>query len=647
MCQCSSELHFISTTCDDGFYPYGDMCQCSFELHFISTHTVITTKLIFGLCQCSFELHFISTKTENYATIDPDNFFPTPAALADQMLGYVDFKGVKTILEPSAGKGDLVEAIMRKAYKQSDWHIDCVEIDPGLQSILKHHFTEEYFREKYADLYQEYKELDYHSAKTYEDENLFKRYIELRDILDSFSHTGQIRLVSDDFLSYHPAYQYDLIVMNPPFDRGAEHLVHAIELTKDHGGRIVCLLNAETIRNPYSKIRKLLKSMLEKYDATVDFVSDAFKEAERKTDVEIAIIYLNIPKIVRESTIFSKLQEAEKQKQSEHPDYAELVSSDPIEAIITMYNTEIAAGLQLIQEFEALKPHLNQSFGKDNDCMLTLALHTVGSGYPSVTPNTFVRNVRKKYWEALFQNKKFTGLLTSNLQNKYHNMVGDMVNYEFNEFNISRIRAEMNAEMVRGVEDTIMDLFEKLTTTHCYHASVLNENIHYYNGWKTNKAYMVNKKCIVPTYGMYSQWSGKLDSYKAYSFLSDIEKALNYLDGGLTREVNLEWQLRSAIDNGITRNIQLKYFKVSFYKKGTTHIVFTNQELVDRLNLYASQRKGWLPPAYGKVKYEEMTQEEKDVIDSFQGKSAYEKIMETGAWKMQIGNLPEIQHIGA
>lgn len=370
-----------------------------------------------------------------------------------------------------------------------------------------------------------------------------------------------------------------------------------------------------------------MKSTLDKYDAAIDFLSDAFKDAERKTNVEIAIVYLNIPHVVHESNIFSKLQKAEEQKQMESPDYAELVSSDPVEAIIAMYNTEIAAGMQLIQEFNALKPHLNRSFGENTSCMLTLSIEETGKHRSSVTPNQFVRCVREKYWRALFQNKKFTGLLTSNLQNKYQNMVRDMVNYEFNSFNISRIRAEMNAEMVRGVEDTIMDLFDKLTVRHCYNDSVLNENVHYYNGWKTNKAYMVNKKCIVPTYGMYSQWSQKLDYHKAFGFLSDIEKALNYLDGGLTREVNLDQTLRQAIESGNTRNIELKYFKVSFFKKGTTHIVFTNQELVNRLNVFVSQGKGWLPPSYGKKHYKDMEKEEQDVIDSFQGKEVYEKVM--------------------
>ena len=37
LCQCSSELHFISTLGESKNYGFGIVCQCSSELHFIST----------------------------------------------------------------------------------------------------------------------------------------------------------------------------------------------------------------------------------------------------------------------------------------------------------------------------------------------------------------------------------------------------------------------------------------------------------------------------------------------------------------------------------------------------------------------------------------------------------------------------------
>ena len=122
----------------------------------------------------------------------------------------------------------------------------------------------------------------------------------------------------------------------------------------------------------------------------------------------------------------------------------------------------------------------------------------------------------------------------------------------------------------------------------------------------------------------FSIWSGKFDpNYQIKSQLADIEKALNYLDGGLTDGRDMELCLRAAAETGQTRKIQLKYFYVTFYKKGTCHIEFTNEDLLKKLNIFGSQQKKWLPPGYGKKTYDEMLSEEKVVIDEFEGKDNY------------------------
>jgi ribonuclease HIII len=38
-------------------------------------------------------------------------------------------------------------------------------------------------------------------------------------------------------------------------------------------------------------------------------------------------------------------------------------------------------------------------------------------------------------------------------------------------------------------------------------------------------------------------------------------------------------------------------------------------------------KKGWLPPSYGKVKYNDMSKEEKIIIDEFEGKEVYNKVV--------------------
>ena len=40
-------------------------------------------------------------------------------------------------------------------------------------------------------------------------------------------------------------------------------------------------------------------------------------------------------------------------------------------------------------------------------------------------------------------------------------------------------------------------------------------------------------------------------------------------------------------------------------------------------NLYASQKKGWLPPSYGKKSYYDMPAADRKVVDSFEGEESY------------------------
>lgn len=111
--------------------------------------------------------------------------------------------------------------------------------------------------------------------------------------------------------------------------------------------------------------------------------------------------------------------------------------------------------------------------------------------------------------------------------------------------------------------------------------------------------------------------------------LKDIERVFEYLDG--SDRINyhdLSSILKVAENMGESRNIELKYFNVSFYKKGTCHIEFTDEKLLKKFNIYAGRQKNWLPPHYGKKAYNEMTDDEKAVIDEFEGKQAYEEVYE-------------------
>lgn len=513
---------------------------------------------------------------------NPD-FYPTPKKLIDKMLSGIDFTKINTVLEPSAGKGDIVETVVNKFkyaryYNRNEsYDIDCIEIDGNLQHILK--------------------------GRGY-------------------------RVVHDDFLTYNTFKKYDLIVMNPPFSEGDKHLLKALEM-QESGGQIVCLLNSETLNNPYSNIRKDLLQRLEKYNAQIEYIRDAFIDAERKTDVEIALIKVNIPKVKHNSTILEQLKQEEQYKTKTEYNNTYIINADFIKGIVEQYNFEVRAGLKLIEEYNALKPLMLNSFKENNiykNEILELKLHTNDDSHS--LENGYIRQVRVKYWEALFMSDQFMGLFTTNLRKKYIEKINELKDYDFSLYNIYTIRVQLSKEMIQGVEDTIMALFDEFSHKYSWWDETSN-NIHYYNGWATNKAWKINKKVIIPL-NAYDNWSGKMKyNCGVERKLADIEKVFNYLDGGITdNNIDLTQTLQEAEKQGETKKIKLKYFTVTFYKKGTCHIEFTNEELLHKFNVYGSQRKGWLPPSYGKKKYKDMTAEEKAVIDEFEGEKSYNKVIQ-------------------
>lgn len=528
---------------------------------------------------------------------DNKDFYPTPQNLIDKMFCDIDFKMIKSILEPSAGKGDIVEALRKKqemhlyGYNKYCFDIDCIEIDQRLQRILKER---------------------------------------------------NFRVVHNDFLTYNTMKEYDLIVMNPPFSNGCKHFLKAIDMQKRNGGAVICLLNAETLKNPYTNERKDLQRKLAEYNAKIEYIQNSFLDAERKTVVEIALVKIQFPEVHRESFVLNGLRKAQEQKEIETEESTQLIDSDFFKAIVNQYQLEAEAGVKLIKEYFAMKPFILSSFGKDEKTGQTIqkggCIISMKVGKDELSVNEYIKAVRRKYWMALFENKKFIGQLTNNLQREFYNKVEELSNYDFSLYNIYQLKIDMQKKIVKGIEDTIIELFDELSHKYSY-LDETSKNIHYYNGWKTNQSWIINKKVIIPLKA-YNEFWGKYEpsNYEIVDKLQDIEKCFNYLDGGLTDAVDLKESLKFAEDFGETKDIQLKYFTVTFYKKGTCHITFNNIELLKKFNIFGSQYKGWLPPSYGEKAYKDMTAEEKMVVNEFEGEKEYNKIISNKGYYLFDGN---------
>lgn len=164
---------------------------------------------------------------------DNKDFYPTPQNVIDIMTQGENLTG-KTILEPSAGKGDIVNYLAAAGVK----NVIACENNEDLKKILQ----------------------------------------------------TKCSIIESDFLSLtsDKISHIDFIIMNPPFSADDKHILHAYNIAPA-GCRIIALCNLSTVENLYTNTRKELKKLIDSFGSYQD-LGDCFSEAERKTGVKVGLI---------------------------------------------------------------------------------------------------------------------------------------------------------------------------------------------------------------------------------------------------------------------------------------------------------------------------------------------------------------------
>ncbi len=165
------------------------------------------------------------------------NFYPTPINVIELM--GIDCSG-KKVLEPSAGKGDIINYLKENNAKE----VYSCEINEDLSEIIKQR--------------------------------------------SKFIKHDFLKVKAEEISHIH------MIVANPPFSNGDKHLLHMWEIAPD-GCEIICLLNYSNLENDYTRSRKELINIIKTYGTEIN-LGNVFNEAERKTvNTEIALIKLYKP----------------------------------------------------------------------------------------------------------------------------------------------------------------------------------------------------------------------------------------------------------------------------------------------------------------------------------------------------------------
>lgn len=503
------------------------------------------------------------------------NFYPTPQHLIVQMLEGFTIEG-KTILEPNAGKADIVNYLQDHGAKT----VEACENHPDLKEIVK----------------------------------------------------SRCKLVEEDFfnLTKDRASHYDLIVMNPPFENGDKHLLHAFEIAPA-GCSIICLLNANTIQNRHTRRREELQTLIDAY-GYFDIIENAFVNAERSTGVNVALVRMTKPGGDQRNEFQGFFMDGDLEQEQVNG----LMSYNMIRDIVNRYTKAIEIYDEQLTTAVKLKQITGSFFSGEIGFQVT---------QEGIATNRaeFKKDLQKSAWKYIFDKLQMQKHTTQGLKEKINKFVETQQNVPFTMKNIYRMLEIVIATTGQRMDEALLEVFDKLTQHY-------KENRMNVEGFATNSHYLVNKRFISP-YCFEHNWSGKPSlRYGTGDQMEDLCKALCYITGQDYTKIpslyntihNVHWLIdedgtiinqwsgnstSSVPTHDIGKYPKAKmyhfpkewgqwfdwgFFRVRAYKKGTGHFEFKDENVWAMFNQRIAQIKGFpLPEKAHTTKSEEKRREQK------------------------------------
>ncbi len=439
--------------------------------------------------------------------------------------------------------------------------------------------------------------------------------IEIDDNLRNMLIGSGERVVGKDFLTYAGLIQFDTIIMNPPFSGGDAHLLKAIEIL--YSGQIVCLLNAETIRNPHTNLKRDLVRKLKELEADIEFIENAFLNAERETAVEVALITIKIEREVENDLLAGAEDRATEFNPGKVDEQIkDVANSNNIEAIVDDYNFRAKMGIQTIQDFYRNRKYIGSFISLVIGSQDRSRADTLTEELKEKT-NEYLEDLRHHFWNKTLSLPEFEKRLTIDKQKEFRETLKKNSDLEFTLANVRAFFENLMGSYEDTLIDAIVKLFDDMTFKYAWDESIHCKNVHYYNGWVSNSAFKINKKVIMPHIGVnpYRSFSSDRLDWDSTRKLDDIDKVMNYFDGK-RKYVRISEAAAAGEDLFILH--ESEYFKIRFYKKGTTHLTFKSEDIRRRFNIEVGKRKGWLPMDYGHTPLKELSFEQKQVVESFE-----------------------------
>lgn len=522
--------------------------------------------------------------------VDNPDFFPTPRQIARRMLARITNKDAKYFLEPSAGKGDIADVIKTPCTLEE------------YEAENPERFQDDTGNRRHRSGYD-----GYHWSR--ENSRVCVDVVENYPALIQVLRGKEYDVVGYDWLTYEGVSYYDAIVMNPPFSEGAKHLLKAWDFL--HNGEIVCLLNEETIKNPYNEDRNRLTQVIQQF-GDVEYLGDCFSTAEHKTSVNVAMVYLRKTAQDDAPDLWAREATQEKDYRVEFDgDIQMLAIRDNLANMEHWFNMANEHWIKGIEHIRKAALYLRQnkisetrSSSHDDDFgkILAMALSSVFTCRAE-----FLRRHRRLAWTSVFQQMEFHRWLDSKQQERFLRDVERDSTIPFTAENIKATLENVFMSRKRLFDESVANVFDEL----CSHAvengsgPVMPERLkshwNHGEGWKTNDNYKVNQRLVFPYGCRYDKDfnSFRLQYGDSDRIYTDLDRILCVLDG---RPFDNCYTVGAALSRAFDRKYhsisdqvtESQYFEIRFYKKGTVHLKWKREDLWQAFNMTAAAGKKWL-----------------------------------------------------
>lgn len=469
-------------------------------------------------------------KTQNkYSNIFNKDFYPTPDNVLDSML--IDSTN-KTVLEPSAGKGNIIDYL----YNQGAKSVYFCEINPELAEICK---TKGKF-------------LDY---------DFFK-------------------LTAEDIP------HIELIVMNPPFSEFKKHFLHAWRIAPE-GCQIICLGNNDTITRYYddSKEGEEIRMIVTDYGFS-DYLGDCFNtsNAERRTETPISCINVHKPVSFNNINFDGFHYGIEPEQMNENG----VVKFNEIQAIINSY----LSSLKEFRKLQEIKENLNTFIKPLDDYSSVTVKLNYNSG--EVDENDFRKTLLRRCWRIVFDKTGISKFLTSNVMKDVDVFIEKQSHMPFTMKNIFRMLDILFGTREHNLKKALVTTIDELTKhTHENRYGVQGWKTN--DGHLLNKKFIMDYLFRVEEYGSNKGKISISYSSYATSKLNDLVTVLNNITGyDYNKGIDEFVRGFGALEPG--KWYCWGYFEIKGFKKGSVHLKFNDLKVWEQLNREYGKAKGMVLP---------------------------------------------------